>query len=98
MNNILSKDIIKEWNLDALPTEEQAEAVERIGLILYQALLVKSLDILSEKEQDELDQLMDKDETTSQAVLTFLESKIPTFQSLLNEEKENLKRDLLLTV
>ncbi len=96
MNNILSKDIIKEWNLDSLSATEQADAVERIGRILYQALLVKSLDILSEKEQDELDELMDKNETTSQMVLTFLESKIPTFQDLLKEEKESLKQDLLL--
>ena len=96
MNNILSKDIIKEWELESMPPTEQEEMVEHIGRILYQAILVKSLDILSDKEQDELDALLDKDETTPQTVLIFLESKIPTFQDLLKEEKGNIKRDLMI--
>lgn len=98
MNNLLSKDVIKEWGLQSLPSEKQEEMVERIGRIMYQAILVKALDILSEKEQDEFDKLLDKDETTPQDVLVFLEKKIPTFQDLLKEEKVNLKRDLLMPV
>lgn len=96
MNTVLSQDIIKEWNLQSLPPTELEETVGRIGRILYQAILVRSLDILSEKEQDELDALLDKDETTPQIILAFLESKIPTFQDLLKEEKEGLKRDILI--
>ncbi len=98
MNSILSKEIIKEWDLQGLPISEQEEMVERIGLILYQAILVKSLDILSDKEQDELDLLLDKDETTPQIVMAFLNSKIPTFDKMVNEEKINLKRDLFMQV
>lgn len=69
MNNILSKDIIKEWGLENLSPDKQEETVERIGRILYQAILVRSLDILSEQEQEEFDQLLDKDETTPQVAL-----------------------------
>jgi Protein of unknown function (DUF5663) len=98
MNSILSKEIIKEWGLDSLSPKDQEEMVERIGRILYQAVLVRSLDILSEKEQDEMDELLDDDDTTPQVILAFLESKIPTFQGLLQEEKTNLKRDLLMPV
>lgn len=98
MNNLLSKDIIKEWNLESLSGVELEETVERIGRVLYQAILVRSLDILSESEQDELDLILDKNDTTPQAILAFLGSKIPTFKDLLKEEKENLKRDLLITV
>ncbi|KND48045.1 MAG: hypothetical protein AB201_00385 [Parcubacteria bacterium C7867-006] len=96
MNTALSIDVIKEWGLQKLSPEKQEEMVERIGRIMYQAILVRSLDILSEKEQDEFDALLDKDDTTPQTVLSFLESKIPTFQELLKEEKNNLKRDLLI--
>ncbi len=96
MNTALSIDVIKEWGLQNLSSEKQEEMVERIGRIMYQAILVRSLDILSEKEQDDFDALLDKDDTTPQTVLSFLESKIPTFQELLKEEKNNLKRDLLI--
>ncbi len=96
MNIPISKDIIKEWGLQSMPPEKQEEIIERIGRMLYQAILVRSLDILSEKEQNEFDTILDKDDTTPQNVLAFLESKIPTFQTLLSEEKMSLKRDILV--
>ena len=96
MNNLLSKDIIKEWGLQSLPPEKQVEMVERIGRIIYQAILVKSLDILSEKEQVEFDLLLDEDTTTPDDVLGFLQKKIPTFDQMLLEERKALKDDILI--
>jgi pheromone shutdown protein TraB len=98
MDNILSKNIIKEWGLESLSPEKQAEMIDRIGKMAYQAVLVRALDILSEKEQTEFDLLLDEDTTTPQEVLAFLQSKIPTFEQLVLEERNNLKRDLLIPV
>ena len=95
---ILSKEIIKEWNLSNLPEPKRKEAVERIGRIMYQAILVRSLDILSADEQIELDSLLDNDSTTPEDTLKFLQSKIPTFDKLVTEERRNLKEDLLMPV
>lgn len=97
MTDILSKDVISEWGLTALSPEKQEEFVDRIGRMMYQAVLVRALDILSEKEQVEFDLLLDEDNTTPTEVLTFLKSKIPTFDILVEEERQNLKRDLLVT-
>lgn len=96
MNDILSKDVVKEWGLGTLPPEKQGEIVDRIGRILYQALLVQALDILSEKEQLEFDLLLEEDTTTVDDVLTFLKSKIPTFDQLVEDERKKLKEDLLV--
>lgn len=93
---ILSAEIIKEWNLVTLPVNKREEVVNKIGRILYQAVLVRTLEILSPEEQDELDDLMDKDTTTPKEVLLFLKKKIPTFETLLKEERENLRRDILI--
>lgn len=98
MKNILSSDIIQEWGLGSLPQEKQIEMVERIGKIIYQAILVKSLDILSEKEQVEFDLLLDEDTTTPDDVLGFLQKKIPNFEKIVLEERNNLKNDLLIQV
>lgn len=92
----LSKDIIEEWRLGSLDHDKQVEMVDRIGHILYQAILVRSLDILSEKEQTEFDLLLNEDNTTPQEVLVFLKSKIPTFDSLVKEEKEKIKEVILV--
>ncbi len=96
MINNLSKDLIEEWKLTNLSPEKQTELADRIGLILYQAILVRSLDILSEKEQEDFDSLLDQNETTPQDVLSFLKSKIPTFELLIKEEKEKVRQVLLL--
>lgn len=96
MKNILSTDIIKEWGLQSLDDAKQVEIVERIGKIMYQALLVRSLDILSEKEQEEFDVLLDQDETTPDDVLSFLQKKIPDFEKMVLEERKSLKADLMI--
>ncbi len=97
MNNILSKDIIEDWGLGSLPPDKQADVVDRMGKMIYQAILVRALDILSEKEQEEFDSILDNDNSTPQDVLSFLKSKIPTFDQIVIEERNNLKRDLLVT-
>ena len=97
MNNILSKDIIQEWGLQSLPEMKQVEMVDRIGRMLYQALLVRSLDILSEVEQTEFDLLLDEDTTTPEEVMKFLKSKIPTFDIMVTEERNKMKEDLLVS-
>ena len=96
MNDILSKDVVKEWGLGSLSPAKQSEMVERIGKMIYQGILVKALDILSEKEQVELDLLLDEDTTTPDTVLTFLQSKIPTFDRLVADERQSLRNDLLV--
>jgi hypothetical protein len=98
MTPVLSKEIIEEWNLESLPEGKRFAIVDKIGRIMYQAILVKSLDILSDKEQDGLDELLDKNSTTPQQVLAFLRSKIPTFDQLIRDERRSLKEDLLIKV
>ncbi len=96
-SDILSKDVVEVWGLESLPEDKRVDIVERIGKMLYQAILVRSLDILSEKEQTEFDLLLDEDTTTPQDVLGFLQSKIPTFEKLVLEERKSLKENLLVT-
>lgn len=96
MNNILSKDIIEDWGLGSLPPDKQADVVDRMGKMIYQAVLVRALDILSDKEQEEFDLVLDNDTSTPQDVLTFLQSKIPTFDQLVIEERNSLKQELLV--
>lgn len=93
---ILPKDIIKEWDLGSMTKEKQRLAAERISRILYQAILVRSLDILSEEEQAELDELLDTDSTMPEDTMSFLKKKIPTFDRLFAEEVQNLKDNLFI--
>jgi hypothetical protein len=98
MEDILPKDIIKEWGLSSLSKEKQKEMVDRLERVLYQAILVRALDILNEIEQTEFDLLLDEDQTTPSDVLSFLEKKIPTFKKLVEDEKKALKDEILVPV
>lgn len=93
---IIPKNIIDEWNLESLDEQGRIEAVDRIGALVYQAILVRSLDILSDKDQVELDALLDKDDTVASGVIALLKAKIPTFDILLTEEKERVKELFLV--
>jgi hypothetical protein len=96
--NQLSQDVIHEWGLGELDAAKQVEMVDRIGRLMYQAILVRALDILSDKEQTEFDLLLDEDTTTPNDVLAFLAAKIPTFEQLVRDERNKLKMELLLPV
>lgn len=91
---ILSKEITEEWNLIDVPADKKEEIVNKIGRILYQAVLVRTLDILSDEEQTELDEMMNRNSTTPKDVMLFLKKKIPTLDALIKEEKDNLKVNL----
>jgi hypothetical protein len=93
--NLIPKDMLKELGVSSLPEAEQKDALEKIGRTLVQAVLVKSLDILSIEEEEELDKIMDKDKTTTNDILAFLASKIPTFSKLVKDERNNLKEELV---
>lgn len=96
MNQEIFDEAVKEWGLGSLPKEKQEEMVERIGKLLYQAVLSRAMDILTEKEQVELDLLLDEDTSTAEDVLKFLASKVSSFDTITAEEKTKLKTDLRL--
>ena len=82
MNSVFPKSEAKEWGLESK--------------MIYQAVLVRALDVLSEEEEVEFDLLLDEDTTTPQKVLTFLRSKIPEFEQIVLEERQNIKQNLLV--
>ncbi len=93
--DFITPDIITDWHLEHLSAEDQIEVLDRVGKMLYQAVLVRSLDILSAKEQGELDTLLDQEETTSADVYQFLQQKIEKFGDIVYEEREGLRKILL---
>mgnify|MGYP000854610944 CR=1 FL=1 len=92
----LPDDIIKEWGLENLSSEEQVSAIEKINQILFQAILSRSLDLLQESEVDELEKIMEMDETTPEIILQFLYQKIPNLEKVRVEEVNNLKQSILV--
>lgn len=95
---ILSKDIAKEWGVSTLSPEKQREFINRVSRVLYQAILVRSLEELTLDEEKELDSLLDSDSTTPEKVVRFLRDKIVHFDDLLKDERRKLKEDFVFNL
>ena len=92
MQNKINGDIIKTLGIDRLPADEQKEAIERLGAIVYQEVMLRVLDILSEEDKDEFEKLIEKT-PDPEIMFTFLALKIPNFEEIVNEEALKLRKE-----
>ncbi len=96
--NILSKDIVKEWGLSSLSQSKQAEVLDSISRTIYQAVLVRALDLLNDEEEKELDDLLDIDTTTPDEVMSFLKKRIKKFTKIVEDERQNVKENIRMDI
>lgn len=92
MSNI-KKTILDLFELDKLPPDKAAEIVERLGKLVFQAVLVRVLPTLSKADMAEYDKTLEAREG-GEAVLNFLGEKVPNFKEIVKEEVENLRTEL----
>lgn len=93
MQDILKKNIIKDLGLDALPEKDQEEALLTVGKIIFQAVLIRVLQELTEKEKDQFEKLLTEKTDDEEAILSFLQAKIPHLNDIVNEEVAKFKRE-----
>ena len=87
----MMKAIVAEWGLESFPPEQQMEMVDKIGDLVYQAILLKAVDMLEEKDEAEFDALVEAPGTDAPKVLEFFAKKIPDFDTLVEKEVKNVK-------
>ncbi|ETB64073.1 MAG: hypothetical protein O210_OD1C00001G0555 [Parcubacteria bacterium RAAC4_OD1_1] len=86
----MKKDLIDMFELDKLPGDKTEEMVERLGRLIFQATLVRSIPLLSEENQKEYEKLIDS-EKGGDEMFKFLQEKVPGFENILKEESEALR-------
>ena len=94
--DILQKNITKELGLENLPEDKREEVYLRISKIIYQNIMIRVVEILSEEEQDEFNKLLDevaKTEGESDKILEFLKAKIKNFDDIVAEEIVRFKEE-----
>lgn len=88
----INENIIKTLGIDSLPIEKQKEAMERLGAIVYQEVMLRVLDILSEEDKDEFEKVIEKS-PDPEIMFSFLTDKIPNLEEIVNEEAEKLRKE-----
>lgn len=93
MDAILQANIIKDLGLDQLPKKEQEETLLIIGRIIFQSVLIRVMEELSDKDKDEFEKVLTEKPNDEKAILGFLKSKIANLDAIVNEEIVKLKQE-----
>jgi hypothetical protein len=86
--------IIKNWGLEHMSSEEQESILDKVGTLVFQAVVTRGLSFLSEEDQDNLEKELEGKEDPHQYVLDFLSGHISGFEVLIRDEVESIKRQL----
>jgi hypothetical protein len=95
MDEALNKNLITELGLDKLPPEAQAEALTRMGVVIYQAVILRVIDSLSEEEAKVLEKMMTEHPEDGEAVYEFLREKVPGLEEIFADEVALYKKETL---
>ena len=91
-NTTMRDTIVNTYNLGSLPSDQQDNIVERIGSLIFQAILIRTIPMLSESKQEELEKLLE-DNATPDQMLGFLNNEVPNFSEIVGEESDKFKRE-----
>ena len=92
MFNKVNQNIIEILGIDKLPVEQQKEAMERLGGIVYQEVMLRVLDLMTDEDKDAFEKLMEEN-PDPEVMFTYLASKVPNIDTMIVEEAESLKKE-----
>lgn len=87
----MRQNILTSFGVDKLPAEEQADAINQIGKIIFQMVLLRVLPTMEENEVKEYEQLIDKN-VEAEDLMEFLFDKVPGLLDIIAEEVESLRQ------
>ncbi len=98
MDTTLRDMFIKTYNLENATPEEQDALVEKIGGLVFQAVILRVAPGMSEQAQDKLESLLSTN-TAPDELLAFMNSEVPNFEAIVAEEAAGLKaeRDAIMS-
>lgn len=92
MNNDLNKKIIEDFGLASMDSREQEKMIEKIGNLLFESVVERSVDAMDDGALSEFEQIVDGAGDDYQKVISFLKNRVPGFETIVSEELFRLKR------
>lgn len=89
----IKKDLIDLFELEKLAPEKMLTIVEKLSRLVFQAVLVQVLPLLSDEDMAEYDRITESEESGEKLFL-FLKEKVPNFEEIVQAEAENLHAEL----
>jgi succinate dehydrogenase flavin-adding protein (antitoxin of CptAB toxin-antitoxin module) len=97
MFNEINNKVIEILEIDSLPLEEQKEAMERLGSLIFKEVLFQALNKLNEQEKEEFNKMLNEDKDP-EILYSYLSEKVPSLSGIVIEEAQKLResRDEIL--
>ena len=92
MNDEFNKKIANDFGLSAMDTMEQEKMIEKIGNLLFESVVERSIDVMDESTMNDFENVIAGAGSDYQKVISFLKSRVPGFDSIVSEEMSRLKR------
>jgi len=81
------------FELDKMSPEKAVKTIDRLSKLVFQAVLVRVLPLLSEKDLTEYEKLVDSQKEGDE-LFKFLSEKVEGFENIIKEEAQNLHTEL----
>lgn len=91
--NTIKKDLFDLFEIDKMPPEKGNEMLERLAKLVFQAVLIRSLPLLSEEDIQEYEKTVNSSQE-GDALFNFLSQKVPEFNKIVSEEAGALRRQV----
>lgn len=88
--NTIQKDLFDLFQLDKMAPEKATEMLDRLGKLVFQAVLVRALPLLSDNDLKEYEKIIELKQG-GDVLFKFLSEKVPDFENIIKEESENLR-------
>lgn len=88
--NPIQNNIIDILELDNLPKEEAEEILIRTGALIYQNVLMRAMEQMTDADQDDFEKMLDN-EAKAEEIFSFLKNKVKDFEKIIFEETEKFK-------
>lgn len=92
MNEEFNKKIMKDFGLEGMDSREQERMIEKIGNLLFESVVERSVDVMDEEMMNEFDVVIGNAGSDYQQIISFLKSKVLGFDNIVIEEMSRLKR------
>lgn len=90
---MIDKTLLEEMGLSGLPPEKQEEALLNIGRIVYQGVLLRVMEVLTDEEKKGFEELLTEKPEDEDRVLKFLQAKVPNLDGLVEDEIAKFKEE-----
>lgn len=92
MDQNFKQKLIEDFGLAGMDSAEQERMIEKIGNLLFESVVERSIDLMSDEVIDQFDEVVAHTGNDYQKVIVFLKEKVSGFDTVVSEEMSRLKR------